>query len=226
MQAQSAQREYFNLHSSGIGYLNRIRWVDVKGRGRRSEPFLACAISALRGPSDSVEYTYFDVRVSGEEAISLIDNMQETVNSGAKVIVNFRIGDIYPHLYERAVKVDGRPTGQMETACLLKGRLLLINSISVNGEKVYERPADQSEASAPESGAPAAAEPSPQGEGSEHGHSNDQAQAVDRGHDQGHSGEPAPQRAPVQRQTTNYGQRPVRSQPQRYGTHREHSYAE
>ena len=226
MQAQPAQREYFNLHTTGIGYLNRIRWVPVRGRGRSSESFLACSIGALRGPADSVEYTYFDVRVSGEEAIQLIDSMQTTVNSGAKVIVSFRIGDIYPHLYERAVKVNGKPTGQMETACLLKGRLLLINSISVNGEKVYERPAGQDDAPASDTGSPAP-EQAPHGEGSDTGHSNEQAQAFDRSHDQGQGGDSAPQRRPVQRQATNYGQRPVRSQPPHSGTrYREPSFAE
>jgi hypothetical protein len=223
MQAQSAQREYFNLHTSGIGYLNRIRWVDVKGRGRRSEPFLACAISALRGPSDSVEYTYFDVRVSGEEAIGLINNLQDTVNSGAKVIVNFRIGDVYPHLYERDVKVDGRPTGKKESACLLKGRLLLINSISVNGEKVYERPADQADASA----SPGTdSEQYPQGEAQDYVHHQVQAQAPDRGDGQRQEGASAHPRRPVQQQGANHGQRQVRQQQHHYGAHGEHSYAE
>lgn len=225
MQAQSAQREYFNLHTSGIGYLNRIRWVSVKGRGRSSEPFLACSIGALRGPGNGVEYTSFDVRVNGEEAISIIDGLQDTVNSGAKVIVSFRIGDIYPHLYERQVKVDGRPTGEFETACLIKGRLLLINSVSVNGEKVYERAASQEEAAASGNGASAPEQP-PHGDDSAHGDSNEQAQAFDRGHSQEQGGQPAPEHRPVQRPASNYGQRPVRSQSQRYGSHREHSYAE
>ena len=224
MQAQSAQREYFNLHTSGIGYLNRIRWVSVKGRGRSSEPFLACSISALRGPAEGVEYTYFDVRVSGEEAINIIDDLQDTVNSGAKVIVSFRIGDIYPHLYERKVKVDGRLTGEIETACLLKGRLLLINSVTVNGEKVYERAASQDDAAASGNGASAPEQP-PHGDAPEQGQSNEQAQAFARDNDQEQVGQPAPQRRPMQRAATSHGQGPVRSQ--QHGTrYREPSYAE
>lgn len=224
MQAQPGQREYFNLHTSGIGYLNRIRWVSVKGRGRSSEPFLACSIGALRGPGNGVEYTSFDVRVNGEEAISIIDGLKDTVNSGAKVIVSFRIGDIYPHLYERQVKVDGRPTGEFETACLIKGRLLLINSVSVNGEKVYERAASQEEAAASGNGASAPEQP-PHGDGQEQGQSNEQAQAFARDNDQEQGRQPAPQRRPMQRAATNHGQRPVRSQ--QHGTrYREPSYAE
>lgn len=224
MHAQAAQSEYFNLHTSGIGYLNRIRWVDVKGRGRRSEPFLACAIAALRGSSDSVEYTYFDLRVSGEEAIKLIDNMQETVNRGAKVVVSFRVGDIYPHLYERAVKVNGQPTGKTEPAVLLKGRLLVINSISVDGEKVYERPVGQEDASASLPGTDP--EQYPQGEAQDEVHHQDHhAQAPDRGNGQWQGRAPAHPRRNAPQQGASHGQRQA-PPPQRYGTHREHSYAE
>lgn len=149
MTAQAAQREYFNLHTNGIGYLNRVRWVETKGRGRRSEPFLACSISALRGSSDEVQYTYFDLRVSGKDAIDLVEGLQNEVNDNRKVIVSFRIADIYPHTYERQVQdSQRRPTGQMEQAALIKGRLILINSVKVDGVLVYTRPEDTSETDA------------------------------------------------------------------------------
>jgi len=165
MQASNAQREYFNLHTSGVGYLSRVRWVTPQGRGRKSEPFLACAISALRGSSDSSDTTYFDLRVSGEEAIGLIDSMKQSVDERRKVTVTFRIADTYPHVYERDVRDQqtGRPTGQKEMAALIKGRLILIYSISVDGESVYKRNAD-SDAAAP-AGENAPREHAPQGEG-------------------------------------------------------------
>ncbi|WP_404299004.1 DUF3577 domain-containing protein [Alicycliphilus denitrificans] len=138
------QREYFNLHTSGVGYLSRIRWVTPSGRGRKSEPFLACAISALRGSSDEPDYTYFDLRVSGEEAISLIEGMQEAVDQGRKVCVTFRIADTYAHPYERDVRdpQTRRPTGRTEWTALIKGRLILVYSISVDNEQVYKRQTD------------------------------------------------------------------------------------
>ncbi len=149
MTAQAAQREFFNLHTNGIGYLNRIRWVETKGRGRRSDPFLACSISALRGSSDEVQYTLFDLRVSGQDAIALVDGLRTEVEQGRKVIVSFRIADIYPHTYERKVlDSQRRPTGEMEQAALIKGRLILINSVKVDGELVYTRPEDTSETDA------------------------------------------------------------------------------
>ncbi|WP_225213926.1 DUF3577 domain-containing protein [Comamonas avium] len=149
MTAQAAHSEFFNLHTNGIGYLNRIRWVETKGRGRRSDPFLACSISALRGSSDDVQYTLFDLRVSGKDAIELVESLQNEVNERRKVLVSFRIADIYPHTYERQVQdSQRRPTGQMEQAALIKGRLILINSVKVDGELVYTRPEDTSETDA------------------------------------------------------------------------------
>lgn len=135
-------KQFFNLHVSGLGYLNRVRWVTPNQRsgGRRAEPFLACGIAALRGSSDDPAYTYFDLRVSGEEAIEIVDKLGHDVADQRKVFVSFRVGDIYPHLYERDVRdSDSRPTGRKEWASLIKGRLLLINTVTVDGELVYTR---------------------------------------------------------------------------------------
>lgn len=139
-----AQSSHFNLHVNGVGYLNRIRWVESsKKAGRRGQPFLACSINALRGDANEPNTTYFDLRVSGSEAIQMVEQLQEAVEARRKVFVSFRVGDIYPHVYERDERdQDGRPTGRKEMASLIKGRLLLINSITVDGENVYRRDPD------------------------------------------------------------------------------------
>tara|TARA_R100001163_G_scaffold33863_1_gene26225 strand:+ start:356 stop:1015 length:660 start_codon:yes stop_codon:yes gene_type:complete len=61
----SSEKTYFNLHITGLGYLNRIREVTPK----KGESFLACDIAAINGPSDAPEYRRFDVRVSGSEGL-------------------------------------------------------------------------------------------------------------------------------------------------------------
>ncbi|MDO9481051.1 MAG: DUF3577 domain-containing protein [Hydrogenophaga sp.] len=135
----TTQTNHFNLHVSGIGYLNRVRWVQPKQAGRKALPFLACSVSALRGNAESPDYTYLDLRVSGQEAAELVEKCMEDVDQNRKVVISFKVGDIYPHMYERDVKVDGRKTGEKEMACLIKGRLLLINTITIDGERVYTR---------------------------------------------------------------------------------------
>src|SRR3546814_6007803 len=48
----SNEKSYFDLHITGLGYLNRIREVKPK----KGDAFLACDIAALNGPSDDVSY--------------------------------------------------------------------------------------------------------------------------------------------------------------------------
>ena len=52
-QGQDQNSGYFDLHATGVGYLNRPRTVTP----RKGEKFLACSISAMRGSADEVEYT-------------------------------------------------------------------------------------------------------------------------------------------------------------------------
>jgi hypothetical protein len=126
MSTTSASK-YFDLHTSGIGYISRIREVKPKKGGS----FLACKVSALCGPSDAVEYRPFDCRVSGAEAEKLVHRCMDAVDAERKVLVAFNIGDIYPDLYSKA---DGTP------AVMMKGRLLRIDWIKVDGQTVYAAP--------------------------------------------------------------------------------------
>jgi hypothetical protein len=140
--ARPDAEEYFNLHASGCGYLSRIRWVEPNKRrgGRTGEQFLACAINALRGDVENPSYTYFDLRVSGEEAIDLIEQLKPAVDENRKVFIAFKLGDFYAHPYERDVRNGrGERTGEKEISALIKGRLLLITHVKVDGEVVYTR---------------------------------------------------------------------------------------
>lgn len=128
MSNQSNEAKYFDLHTTGIGYLNRIR--EVKSRGK---PFVAVTVAALRGSTESAEYTYIDCNVVGEEAEKLVRRCQAAVDAEKKVLVSFRIGDIWPDMFTYET---GAKKGQ--TGVSLKGRLLFINWIKVNGELVYD----------------------------------------------------------------------------------------
>ncbi|MCC9162561.1 DUF3577 domain-containing protein [Alcaligenes sp. MMA] len=138
--ASTQTSNHFNLHVNGVGYLNRIRWVETKGSGRKAKPFLSCSISAMRGNADEPDYTYFDLRVSGSEAIEMVEKLMGDVEAKRKVFVSFRVGDIYAHSYMRNLRDEkGRATGEQEPAALIKGRLLLINSVTVDGVNIFRR---------------------------------------------------------------------------------------
>lgn len=132
MTATTAQ--YFNLHTSGVGYLSRIREVKPK----KGDAFLACKVSALCGAPNAdgkVEYRVFDCRVSGAEAEKLVRRCMDAVEAEKKVLIGFNIGDIYPDLYE----------SNGETKVMMKGRLLRIDWIKVDGQTVYTAPRQDAE---------------------------------------------------------------------------------
>lgn len=120
--------EYFDLHTQGIGYLNRVREV----RPKNGSPFWACDIAALHGSADNVNYTRFDCRVSGAKAIELVQQYQEAVAQDRKVLIGFRLGDLYADTFTYS---KGERAG--ETGVSLKARLLYIGFIKVDGEYVY-----------------------------------------------------------------------------------------
>lgn len=130
-------KEFFNFHATGVGWMNRVRLVTPK---RGGQSFLACSVSALHGTTDAPERTCLDLRVSGGEAQRLVERLQKHCEAGKKVFVSFKVGDMYPHIYER----QNRETGKPETAALIKGRLLALSSIKIDGEKVWpvEKPAE------------------------------------------------------------------------------------
>lgn len=129
MSNSTNQSKYFDLHTTGIGYLNRIREV----KPRKGTPFMAVTVAALKGSTDSAEYAYIDCNVVGAEADKLIRRCQDAVEAGKKVLVSFRIGDIWADVF---TYTSGPKQGQ--TNASLKGRLLYLSWIKVDGETVHE----------------------------------------------------------------------------------------
>jgi hypothetical protein len=123
MNTTSQEKSYFDLHTSGIGYLQRVREVPVKG-GRRADPFLACTIAALAGSAKEPVYRYFDVKVSGNEAKQLVSRYIGVDDSKQRPLARFRIGDLWSDPF---IRTSGDHKG--EAAASLKGRLLKIELI-------------------------------------------------------------------------------------------------
>jgi len=121
----SQEAKYFDLHATGIGYLNRVREVPVK----RSQPFLAVDISALHGDSEDIQYTRFDCRVSGSDAKTIIEQLMPVINDDNKVLIGFKLGDLYVDTFTYK---SGDKAGQ--TGVSLKARLLRIDWVKVNGK--------------------------------------------------------------------------------------------
>ncbi len=127
MSQANQDQKYFDLHISGIGYLNRVREVQVK----RGQPFLAVDVSALHGDAEDVQYTRFDCRVSGSEAQEVIQLLLPEIQAKKKVLVSFKLGDLYTDTF---VYDKGEKAGQ--TGFSLKARLLIIHWAKVDGKHV------------------------------------------------------------------------------------------
>lgn len=151
MTTSSNEKNYFDLHVTGLGYVNRIREV----KPRKGDAFLACDIAALNGPSDKPEYRYFDVRVSGADAQHLIRRCEEAVKAERKVLIGFRLGDLWPDLFTYSKgKNEGKP------GVSLKGRLLFVSWIKVDGNLVYKAEAKAAD-NAPREDTPVSQEDAP-----------------------------------------------------------------
>jgi len=113
--SDSNQKSYFDIHTKGIGYIQRVRDVPVKG----GQPFLACTIAALVGPVKSASLRYFDVRVAGADAKQLVRTYLGVDDRKSRPLVRFNLGDLWVDPF---LRIGGEHKG--EAAASLKARLL------------------------------------------------------------------------------------------------------
>ena len=121
-------RKYFDLHTTGIGYLNRVREVTPK----EGTPFLSVTIAALRDSVDNAQYTHFECHVSGKQAQQLVRQLKPAVEGNSKVLIGFTLSDLYA---ESFTFKSGDKAG--ETGISLKARLLRIAWAKVDGQPFY-----------------------------------------------------------------------------------------
>ena len=117
--------KYFDLHTTGIGYLNRVREVTPE----KGVPFLSVIIAALRGSVDDVQYTQFECSVAGRKAQATVRELQSAVEGGLKVLIGFTLSNVHgePFTYK-----NGEKAGQPGVS--LKARLLRIAYAKVDGQ--------------------------------------------------------------------------------------------
>ena len=129
MTTQTNENTYFDLHTSGIGYLNRARVVKPSS-GKRFKPFTAVSISALFGSSEDIQYSRYDVTCVTDDTAALIQQYRDEINNeSSKVICQFVISDSYAEPFK---------TKEDELRSVNKGRLLAIRFIKIDGAIVYQ----------------------------------------------------------------------------------------
>ncbi len=122
------ESKYFDLHTNGIGYLNRVREVTPE----EGTPFLSVTIAALRGGVDNVQYTHFECHVSGKKAQEIVRRLKSAVEGKSKVLIGFTLSDLYaePFTFKNGDKAG-------ETGVSLKARLLRVSWAKVDGQPFF-----------------------------------------------------------------------------------------
>lgn len=119
--------KYFDLHTTGIGYLNRVREVTPE----EGTPFLAVTIAAIHGKASDVEHTYFECAVYGKAARATVRDLKAAVDGGSKVLIGFTLSNLKGEAFTFK---QGDRSGELGVN--LKARLIKVGWAKVDGEKV------------------------------------------------------------------------------------------
>lgn len=134
--AQTAQPKAYNLHTTGMGFVNRLRFVNPeKGKGK-SKGYWSVSIGALYGVEDEngrCESSLYDLNVVGKVAKDSVQTLQAAFNEGKKIFVEFKAGDTRSEHYQYK---NGERAGQWGSC--IKGTLLQLRKAWVNGELVID----------------------------------------------------------------------------------------
>lgn len=125
---QNKQPYYYDNITRGLGYLNSIRTVEAK-----KDPYLACKITGICGSSDDPGYIYYDLNVKAKDAAHLVKRCVDACTQKRKVLVGFTIGDAMPQIF-----TFQKGNRQGEQGVSMKGRLLSISWIKIDGVMVYK----------------------------------------------------------------------------------------
>lgn len=119
--------KYFDLHTTGIGYLNRVREVTPK----EGSPFLVVTLAAIHGSVANVQHTYFECGVYGNEAKRIVRELKPAVEDESKVLIGFTLSNLKADAF---LFQQGDKAGQ--PGVNLKARLIKIAWVKVNGQSV------------------------------------------------------------------------------------------
>ena len=125
--------KYYDININGVAYLNRLRIVKPE-EGTDNE-YKAVDFNMLHGAADNVRYVQFSTTVVGKQAKEVLtshwDRLVKAEEEGKKILAQVRIVDPRPDSYE---------TKKGETRHFIRGRLLMLFFIRIDGEEIYKAP--------------------------------------------------------------------------------------
>ncbi|QDX30986.1 STY4534 family ICE replication protein [Dickeya poaceiphila] len=124
----NAKPQYFNINTTGVGYLSNIRQISGdKGA------FTCAVIQALSGQKENASYTRIDVTVAGKDTVELVNRCQKAVDEEQQVLIGFVLSGLSTEMFTLK---SGEHAG--EDRISLRSRLIKIDFIKIGKETVYK----------------------------------------------------------------------------------------
>ena len=137
----NAAHPYFDFITTGVAYVNRVKQIFPQAGGRVFTPYWTAKLAVLVSKGNDVQYRYIDCTIPAEEAEKLVClYMAEANNQAGKVLAGVRIADLHAETF---TKKDG------EVVPCLKGRLIKISWMKVNGNMVFKASSAVEQATSP-----------------------------------------------------------------------------
>ena len=131
------QEKYFNIITKGLGSIHDVRVVKLEG-GRS---FRAVRMSLIEGHVDNPRFVFIDLMMKGEVTVDLFRQYREAIADKKQVVLAaVEIGSLRTTAF---VYKNGERKGQLGSA--LKGALIGISHLTIDGEVVYTRPESEAE---------------------------------------------------------------------------------
>lgn len=126
---QINEKKYNDIHTFGMGYMNRARTVNPN----QGKPYESVSVTALGGRVDDPVYTYYDCSSVIAKALPKYLLLKEAINNpNQKVMIRFKISDSVPDSY----LTTDRTSGEEVRRHIIKCRLLDITWASIDGQIV------------------------------------------------------------------------------------------
>jgi hypothetical protein len=121
---------YFDFISTGVAYVNRVKQIFPQAGGNVFTPYWTANLAVLVSKGSDVQYRYIDCSIPAEEAVKLICFYAAEANDQeSKVLAGVRIADLHAETFTNK---------EGEVVPCLKGRLIKVNWLKVNGRMVFK----------------------------------------------------------------------------------------
>lgn len=135
----SNDKKAYNLLTTGVGYLNRLRQVTVK----KGNPYWCASVSALYGLVDpetkKADTSYYDLRIVTDNAVETAKLLKDAADENKQIFVEFVCGDSRSEVFQYKA---GKKAGTYGS--VIKGSLLQIKRAWVEGELVIDNSSSDS----------------------------------------------------------------------------------